>query len=96
MLFDEPDSALDFNNRHMVISKIKDVVKEQEKIGIITLHDPNIALKYCDRIVIIKDKKILTDFYTKEVDIEFLTEIFNKVYNNIVTIKHEDKYMVIR
>src|SRR5690606_19485632 len=53
MLFDEPDSALDFNNKHMILSKIKEIIKNENKTGIITLHDPNFALEYCDKIIII-------------------------------------------
>lgn len=96
MLFDEPDSALDFNNSHMVLSKIREIVKEQNKAGLITLHDPNMALNYCDRIIILKDKKKFGDFYTAEVDIEFLKDIFNEVYGGIEVIEHKGRYVIIK
>ena len=96
MLFDEPDSALDFNNRHMVLSKIREVVKDEKRTGIITLHDPNMALNYCDRIIILKDREKFTDFYTNDVDSEFITEIFTKIYGEIEIIEHKKKYLVVR
>lgn len=95
MLFDEPDSALDFNNKHMVISSIKEVVASQEKAGIITLHDPNIALKYCDRIIILKDGEKISDFYTNNVTTEFLSGVFNQLYKDIEVIKHKDNYLIV-
>ena len=58
MLFDEPDSALDFINKHMVLSKIRQVVKKNNRGGLITLHDPNYALNYCDRIILIDNGKV--------------------------------------
>jgi iron complex transport system ATP-binding protein len=96
MLFDEPDSALDFNNSHMILSKIREVVKEQNKTGLITLHDPNMALNYCDRIIILKDKKIFADFYTNEANSKFLKDIFDEVYDNIEVIEHRGRYMIIK
>jgi iron complex transport system ATP-binding protein len=96
MLFDEPDSALDFNNSHMVLSKIREVVKEQNKAGLITLHDPNMALNYCDRIIILKDKKIFADFYTAEVNGEALKDIFGETYGDIEIIEHRGRYMIIK
>lgn len=96
MLFDEPDSALDFNNSHMVLSKISKVVKKENKAGLITLHDPNMALNYCDRIIILKDKKIFADFYTNDVCKVFLEDIFNMLYGGIEVIEHKGKYIIIK
>ena len=59
MLMDEPDSALDFLNRHMVLSKISELIKEENKAGLITLHDPNFAMAYCDRLFLLKQGNIV-------------------------------------
>jgi len=96
MLFDEPDSALDFKNKHMVLNNIKDILKKQNKIGIITLHDPNFALSYCDKIIIINEGKIDTEFLTKDISIKFLTDIFSKIYGEISVVTHKDKYVIVR
>ncbi|MDR7855570.1 ABC transporter ATP-binding protein [Tissierella sp.] len=96
MLFDEPNSALDFNNSHMVLSKIKEIVKGEEKAGLITLHDPNMALYYCDRIIILKDNKIFTDFKTDDVDSKSLSNTFKEVYGEIEIIQHKEKYLMIK
>lgn len=96
MLFDEPDSALDFQNSHMVLSKIKEVVKNENKAGIITLHDPNFALNYCDKIIVINDSKIMSQFSVSEVDIEFLNILFKKIYGPIDIIKYNEKFIIMR
>lgn len=38
MLFDEPDSALDFLNHHLILSKIRELIHREGKCGLITLH----------------------------------------------------------
>ena len=96
LLFDEPDSALDFVNKHMVLSKIREVVKRDNRGGLITLHDPNYALNYCDRIILIDRGKVFVDFVTSEVDKEFLKEVFTSIYGNIEVIKHNEKFIIMR
>lgn len=96
MLFDEPDSALDFKNKHMILNNIKEILEEQKKIGIITLHDPNFALSYCDKIIIINEGKKYAEFFTKDISIKFLTDIFSKIYGEISIVKHKDKYVIVR
>lgn len=96
MLFDEPDSALDFKNKHMVLSNIKDILKKQDKIGIITLHDPNFALNYCDKIIIINEGNINAEFSTKDISIKYLIDTFSKIYGEISIVRHKDKYVIVR
>jgi len=96
MLFDEPDSALDYNNKHMVLTKIRELIKKEKRGGIITLHDPNYALNYCDRIIFLEDGNILAEFDTNEVDSIFLKKIFSRIYGKIDIIKHREKYVLVR
>jgi len=96
MLFDEPDSALDFKNRHMILGKIKQLIKHQNRTGIITLHDPNDALYYCDQIIVVHNGSILTRFDTHSLDLNRLKEIFSIIYGKIDVIQHEQQYMIVR
>lgn len=96
MLFDEPDSALDFNNKHMILSKIKEIIKNENKTGIITLHDPNFALEYCDKIIIINNRSISSEFYIKDVNIEILRKNLNEIYSDVDIILYKDKYVLMR
>lgn len=96
MLFDEPDSALDFTNKHMVLNKIKEVVSRDNKSGIITLHDPNYALSYCDNIIILNEGTIFTQFRKQEVDRTFLYETFKNIYGRIDVLQHNNKYVIVR
>lgn len=96
MLFDEPDSALDFNNKHMVLSKIKDIIVKENKVGIITLHDPSFALQYCDKIIIINNGNISSDFYINDIGIDALKANLSQIYNNLDIITYKKKLVLMR
>lgn len=96
MLFDEPDSALDFINKHMVLDKIRDVVKKNKRGGLITLHDPNYALSYCDRIIVIDNGGVFTDFITNNVSAKFIEEVFKNIYGEIEVINHNGKFIIVK
>ncbi len=59
MLLDEPNSHLDFSNQHRMMALMREMVKKRGLAALITLHDPNLALYYCDRIVMLKDGRIV-------------------------------------
>ncbi len=96
MLFDEPDSALDFTNKHMVLNKIRKIVRQNKRAGLITLHDPNYALNYCDRIILIDGGGVFADFYTEDISLQLLEDIFTPIYGEIEVIKHKGKFMIMR
>lgn len=96
MLFDEPDSSLDYRNKHMLIDKIKDVLSSDQKIGLVTLHDPNLALCYCDNIIIIWEGTIYAKFPTKDLDVSYINRIFSKLLGNVSILCHKDRYVIAR
>lgn len=58
LLLDEPTSSLDPRNQYEVLSIIKNIAKNKNIAVIIVLHDLNLALRYCDRFLFIKNEKI--------------------------------------
>lgn len=58
-LFDEPISFLDIKNQLAVMEMAQDMVKRQNKIVIMVVHDLNMALRYSDKILLLKDGKIV-------------------------------------
>lgn len=59
LLLDEPTAHLDFRNAHKVLATIKRIVKERSLSAVMTLHDPNLAYRYADRIALISKRRIL-------------------------------------
>lgn len=58
MLFDEPTSNLDLKNQMEVIKIIRRESKERGVAAIVTMHDINLALRFADKFILMKDGKI--------------------------------------
>jgi iron complex transport system ATP-binding protein len=59
LLLDEPTSHLDFTNQHMVMKLIRRLVRSKGVTTVITAHDPNLVLQYCDEVLMLKGGAIL-------------------------------------
>lgn len=96
MLMDEPDSALDFVNRNLVLSKIREILHTQNRAGLITLHDPNFALAYCDSLLLMKDGIILKRLELDGAGREEVEEALSLIYGNIRILQHEGGFVMVR
>lgn len=96
MLMDEPDSALDFLNKHIVLEKIRHLIKSNKKAGLITLHDPNFAMEYCDRLFLLKQGTIVAEI---NMGCDNAEEIYHKlslIYGEIELLKNGTGYLMGR
>lgn len=59
LLLDEPTAHLDFKNQVMILEIVRKLSKNQGISAILTLHDPNLASLYSDKIAVVKDGKIV-------------------------------------
>jgi iron complex transport system ATP-binding protein len=55
LLVDEPTSNLDLKNQLEVVRIIKKVVKSQQIAAIVTMHDLNLAIRFADKFILLKD-----------------------------------------
>jgi iron complex transport system ATP-binding protein len=67
MLLDEPNSHLDFSNQHRMMTLMRNMVKKRGLTALISLHDPNLALHYCDQVVMLKDGHVIAQGPTEDV-----------------------------
>ncbi len=59
MLLDEPISHLDFKRQYTIMELIKKITADKNLTTVITLHDPNIAGRYCNRLIMLNDGRIV-------------------------------------
>jgi iron complex transport system ATP-binding protein len=59
LLFDEPTSHLDFKNQVLIMEIIQEMTRKKDLISLVTLHDPNLAYRYCERVVMLKQGKVV-------------------------------------
>ena len=93
VFLDEPTSALDMPHQHHILKVGYDLSHQQELCVIVVLHDLNLASQYADRIVMLKDGKVVQDGSVLEVMTE---ENVSQVYDYEVEIlQHKGKHLII-
>jgi peptide/nickel transport system ATP-binding protein len=75
LILDEPTSGVDYAMINLILLKVKNFVRDNDKSVLIVTQDIKFALKSSDYIAYLSDKK-LTKFYTKN---EFLTSPDDKL-----------------
>lgn len=55
LLLDEPTSNLDPQSQHRVMQTVRKIAQEHQICVITILHDLNLAIRYCDRFLFLKD-----------------------------------------
>ena len=53
LLLDEPTSALDIQNQYQVLKMVRDICHKDNKIAAVVIHDLNLALRFCDRFLLL-------------------------------------------
>ena len=92
MILDEPESALDINHRYKIMSLFKNMTKEGNSCAIITLHDPNLALQVCDRLILLKNGGILNIIEPKNDGLEYMENALSELYGTISLVSCKDKF----
>lgn len=83
LLLDEPESALDFRYRYRMLDMLRDWIASTKGGAIITLHDPVLALNYCDRLMILKNGEILEILSPKEDTLEKMEQVLCDIYGPV-------------
>lgn len=77
MLLDEPLSHLDIHHQIDILNLIKNLCIKENKTILCVMHDLNLAMKYCDELLLINEGKIFASGNTKNVlTIENIREVY--------------------
>ena len=91
LLLDEPDSALDFQNRYMILKELKKMVQEGGKAGLLCLHDPVLAMEFCDQLILMKDGVCVQVLHPQTDQIEDMEAAFQEIYQDVSLEAYQDK-----
>ncbi|MDI3536405.1 MAG: cobalamin transport system ATP-binding protein, partial [Eubacteriaceae bacterium] len=96
IVLDEPTTHLDIRHRLELIDILKSLSRENNITVIVALHEIDLALKSCDKVLLVKDNKILG--YGEPEDVvseEMINELYgikNAAFNNLLgTIEIENR-----
>ena len=83
LLLDEPESALDFRYRYRMLDMLRNWIAQTRGGAIVTLHDPALALNYCDKLMILKNGEILQILSPKEDSLEKMEQALCEIYGPV-------------
>ncbi len=93
MLLDEPTSHLDFRNQIVILMKIKEIAINNSLVILMTLHDPNMAGIFSDKLIVINSGLKIAEGKPHEIISEGLIK---KIYGvEVIKIKF-DGYNLIQ
>lgn len=58
LLLDEPTSALDLYWQVKVLSRVRQETEQRQVLSIVVVHDLNLALRYCDQMLFLRDGEL--------------------------------------
>lgn len=91
LVLDEPESALDFRVRTNMMNIVKAWTKEEKRAGIVILHDTTLALNHCDKLVLIKDKKIVDVLDLVCDTLQSMEDKLSKIYGPVSLVRVKNK-----
>lgn len=82
LLLDEPESSLDFGHRYKSLKLVRNHIGDS-KSALITLHDPQLALNYCDTINVINNGHCISSFEPSKTPEKEIEKILSQIYGPI-------------
>ncbi len=95
LLLDEPTSHLDFKNKAVVLHVVRDLAKREDLCVLTTEHDPNLALMFSDKVVLLKRGRVIASGRPREVINEKTMKELYDIDVNIVSYGNSDLTFII-
>ena len=80
LMLDEPESALDFRRRYVMLELIREWVCAAHGGAIVTLHDPMLALNCCDRLLLMENGEAAGIISPREDSAAKIEEQLGRIY----------------
>jgi len=92
LLLDEPTSALDLRHQLEVMELVRRVARDKEASVLMAVHDLNLASRFCDRLMIMKEGRIVAMGTPSEL---LTRELIRDVYEVDAVISGESGYLQV-
>ena len=77
LLLDEPTSSLDINNQVAVMRLVREYCEEKQISVIVSIHDINLALRYSDKFLLLKDGAVYDYGDASVITRESIRDVYN-------------------
>ena len=92
LLLDEPTSALDIQNQYQVLKLVREFCHRDQMIAAVVIHDLNLALRFCDRFLLLKDGEVYRHGDRSILDREALKAVYGV---DAKVVEMEGRHMVL-
>lgn len=83
LLLDEPESALDFRYRYRMLDEIRRWIVSAKGSAIVTLHDPSLALNYCDKLILLDDGEVIGMIAPQADSTDKMESLLSVIYGSV-------------
>lgn len=90
LFMDEPESSLDFAVRYSMMEMVRSRILENNKCALISLHDVNLALKFCDKLLLIKDGNVDSVIDVLNEDRDSIETKLKSIYGSVKLVSVDD------
>ena len=93
LLLDEPTSSLDIRNQYQVLQITRDLCREQDLTAMIVIHDLNLALRFCDRFLLLREGEVYRYGGAEIFDADALRDVYG-VRGSIVQVQGQSLVLI--
>ncbi len=93
LLLDEPTSSLDIQNQYQVLQIVQDICREKGITAIVVIHDLNLALRFCNRFLLLRQGEIYRCGDKSVLDRQALLDVY-KVNAQVVEVNGQSMVQV--
>lgn len=77
LLLDEPTSNLDPKNQYELMKRVRHISKDHGISVAVVIHDLNLALRYCDKFLFIKDSEVFSYGGHDTMTAKIISDVYN-------------------
>ena len=93
LLLDEPTSSLDIQNQYQVLDIVRDICRTSTITAVMVIHDLNLALRFCDQFLLLKDGQVYRSGDSSILDRQALREVYG-VNAHVATVEGKSIVLV--
>lgn len=83
LLLDEPNTALDYDNVYTMFDSLRRLVNREKKGALLVLHNPEDALRWCDRLLLLQNGRQVGILRVKDADASTVQAALRQIYPSI-------------
>lgn len=96
LLLDEPDSALDYDNRHRLLHWLGEYARREGAGVLLCSHDANIALRYAHRLLLLREGRLVHDLAMADAEAPALGAALGEIYGSVDLLRHRGYFVMTR